>query len=252
MSAKIKAVTFDLWDTVFIDDSDEPKRKAAGRLPKSAARRRLVQEYIQQHHPIDAALVNAAYDAVDLAFRKVWHEQYVTWRVLDRLELLLGVLEEKLPDDDMAELVRLHEEMELEFMPDIVPGVKEAIAKLHGRYKLGVISDTVFSPGRTLRKLLLHYGLLQFFDVFIFSDELGHSKPDPAVFGAACQKLGVAPNELLHIGDREHNDILYAKQLGVNAVLCTAAIDRGSDPAVADAAFNDYARLDGIIKTLNN
>ena len=30
MSRTIKAVTFDLWDTVVHDDSDEPKRKAKG------------------------------------------------------------------------------------------------------------------------------------------------------------------------------------------------------------------------------
>ncbi len=252
MSNKIKAITFDLWDTVFIDDSDEPKRKAAGRLSKPAERRRLVMEFIQKHHPIDPSVVDAAFNAVDLAFRKVWHEQYVTWRVCERLELILGALGEKLPDDEMSELIRRHEEMELEFMPDIVPGVKDAIARLHGKYKLGVISDAIFSPGRALRKLLDHYGLLQFFDVFVFSDELGRSKPDPAVFDAACRGLGVAPHELVHIGDREHNDILYAKRLGVNAVLCTAAIDRGSDPAVADAAFSDFAQLYGIIEKLNN
>lgn len=252
MSAKIKAITFDLWDTVFIDDSDEPKRKAAGRLSKPAERRLLVREFIQKHHPIDSPIVDAAYNALDFAFRKVWHEHYVTWSVRERLELILGALGEKLSDEAMAELVRLHEEMELEFMPDIVPGVKEAIAQLHGRYKLGVISDAIFSPGRALRKLLQRYGMLHFFDVFIFSDELGRSKPDPAVFEAACGKLDVAPQELVHIGDREHNDILYAKKLGVNAVLCTAAIDRGSDPAVADAAFNDFTQLYEIIENLNN
>ena len=35
----IKGITFDLWDTVFIDDSDEPKRKKAGRPTKSVERR---------------------------------------------------------------------------------------------------------------------------------------------------------------------------------------------------------------------
>ena len=36
----IKAITFDLWDTVLIDNSDEPKRKAAGRPTKAIERRR--------------------------------------------------------------------------------------------------------------------------------------------------------------------------------------------------------------------
>ena len=252
MSAKIKAITFDLWDTVFIDDSDEPKRKAAGRLPKPAERRRLVRDFIQRHKLIEQSTVDKVYDTVDLAFRKVWHEQYVTWHVRERLELILAAFDVKLPNDEMNELVRLHEEMELEFMPDIVPGVKESIATLSEKYSLGVISDAIFSPGKALRKILEHYELLHFFNTFIFSDELGHSKPEPAVFVAACQGLNVKPNELVHIGDREHNDILYAKKLGVNAVLCTAALDRGSDPKVADGAFSDYTKLDEIIENLNN
>ena len=252
MSTKIKAITFDLWDTVFIDDSDEAKRKRAGRLPKSLERRRLMRDFIQKHRLIDQSTVNKVYDAVDLAFRKVWHEHYVTWKVAERLDIIQKALEVELPADEMDELVRLHEEMELEFMPDIVPGVKDAINSLSQNYRLGVISDAIFSPGRALRKILENYDLLHFFHTFVFSDELGHSKPDPAVFASACMQLEVEPNELVHIGDREHNDILYAKKLGVNAVLCTAALDRGSDPQNADGHFSDYADLDTIINDLNN
>ena len=36
------AITFDLWDTVFHDDSDEPKRAAAGLPNKKVSRRDLV------------------------------------------------------------------------------------------------------------------------------------------------------------------------------------------------------------------
>ena len=37
--AAIRAITFDLWDTVLIDDSDEPKRKLL-----SANVKRLIEE----------------------------------------------------------------------------------------------------------------------------------------------------------------------------------------------------------------
>ena len=38
----IKAVTFDLWDTIVDDDSDEPKRAAKGLRSKRDERRHLV------------------------------------------------------------------------------------------------------------------------------------------------------------------------------------------------------------------
>ena len=247
----IKAITFDLWDTVFIDDSDEPKRKAAGRLSKKDERRALVLEYAQKHKDVSKELVNSIYTTADAAFGKVWHDQFATWEVADRMEIIFKGLDINLPSDEMDKIVKLHEEMELEFRPDFIEGVGDAIAELHGSYKLGVISDAIFSPGRVLRELLKGEGLLQYFDHFVFSDEIGNSKPQPIVFESAYTNFGIKPNELIHIGDREHNDILGPKNVGMHALLCTAAIDRGgSENTKADDIFSDYKELQAIVKSM--
>lgn len=250
MTRKIKAITFDLWDTVFIDDSDEPKRKAAGRPTKPVERRLLVEQFLNRHQPVSRNLIDNVYDAIDAAFRKVWHEQHVTWKVPERLSLILKGLGCTLPGDEMAELVRLHEEMELEFRPDFIPGVHAALRALNDNYKLGVISDTIFSPGRALRQLLADEGLLDLFDYFVFSDEIGYSKPETLVFESACKGLKVNPEELIHVGDREHNDITGPLTIGAQAVLCTAALDRGSETTQAIAVFNNYEKLPEIIDKL--
>lgn len=252
MAGKIKAITFDLWDTVFIDDSDEPKRKAAGRPPKPVERRQLVKAFVDRHAPVSQEIVNAVYDTVDAAFKKVWHDQHFTWRVADRLAIILQGLGRTLPENEFKELVRLHEEMELEFRPDFVPGVHDAIKTLHQNYKLGVISDAIFSPGRALRILLKDEGLLDYFDVFVFSDEIGCSKPEKHVFQTVLNQLSIKPQELVHIGDREHNDIKGPHKIGAHAVLCTAAIDRRSNGTEAESVFNNYRQLAEIIDTLNS
>lgn len=246
----IRAITFDLWDTVFIDDTDEPKRKAAGRPTKAIERRELVKRFINKYKEIPQEIVNAAYNAQDSAFRKVWHDQHVTWSVKERMEIILKGLNVTLPENELAELILLHEEMELEFRPNFVPGVHEAIKTLSQKYKLGVISDAIFSPGRSLRKLLESEGLLQYFSTFIFSDEVGCSKPHECVFNAAQKGLGVKLNEIVHIGDREHNDILGPEKMGMKSILCLAALDRGSNPKRADAFFKDYSELPSIIEKL--
>jgi len=251
MGNRIKAITFDLWDTVLIDDSDESKRKAASKPPKPIERRQLVKQFIEKYSPISQECVNVVYDAVDAAFRKVWHEQHITWTVRQRLSLILEGLGQTLPNSEMDELIQLHEDMELEYRPDFVPGIHEALKSLYGNYKLGVVSDTIFSPGRALRKLLADEGFLKLFDVCIFSDEFGRSKPEPAIFLAACENFGVKPTELVHVGDREHNDVAGARPLGALAVLCTAVIDRGSNKTKADAAFDNYKDLPAIIKQLD-
>ncbi len=248
---KIKAITFDLWDTVIRDDSDEPKRKAAGRPSKKEERRELVHRFCSAHGHLSRELVNGVYDAADAAFNKAWKDQHVTWTVKERLEIVLKGLGRTLPDIELAELVRLHEEMELEFRPDIVPGVGEALKQLHEKYRLGVISDAIFTPGRALRMILSDAGLFGYFEQFIFSDETGRSKPDPMAFQDAIDAFGIKPGELAHIGDREHNDIDGPHRAGARAVLCTAAIDRGSAGTKAEAVFGDYRELPDIIEKIS-
>lgn len=117
----IRAITFDLWDTVFIDDSDEPKRATKGLLPKPAERRKLVHQFLERHEPISKEQVELAYDAVDAAFHHVWYSQNITWTVRERLSVLLKALKRDLPEAEFGELVRLHEEMELAVRPDLAP-----------------------------------------------------------------------------------------------------------------------------------
>jgi HAD superfamily hydrolase (TIGR01549 family) len=249
--SKISAITFDLWDTVLVDDSDEAKRKTAGRPAKRVERRNLMQRFLERHTPVPWSIIDPVYQAVDAAFKKVWDELHVTWTVRERLSLILEALGQALPESEMAELVHLHEEMELEFRPDFVPGVAEAMRALHGRYRLGIISDTIFSPGRALRTMLADEGLLELFDVFIFSDEAGKSKPEPELFISACDKLGIEPRELIHIGDREGKDVAGPHAVGARAVLCTAVIDRDSSHTRAEAVFDNYRDLPKIIEKLD-
>ena len=248
----IKAITFDLWDTVFVNDSDEKKREVSGKPSKKIERRDLVFEYVNRHAKVSREIVDIVYDTVDEAFKKVWYDQHVTWTVPDRLAIVIKGLKVDLPDDEMKELIRLHEEMELEFRPDFIPGVQDALKELHKNYKLGVISDTIFSPGRVLKQILAGEGLLEYFDSFVFSDEIGCSKPEKLLFDKSMENLNVKAPELAHIGDREPNDILGPKKLGMKAVLCIAAIDRGSSETKADALFDDYSNLPGIIETVSN
>ncbi len=249
--ATIRAITFDLWDTVFIDDSDEPKRKARGLAPKPVERRNLVQQFLDRHEPISRDLVNLAYDTTDAAFRQVWYGQNVTWTVRQRLSVLLKGLKRNLPEPEFEELVRLHEDMELAVRPDLASDVAEALSSLHGKYKMGVISDAIFSPGRALRQLLADYDILKYFSSFIFSDEIGCAKPNVAVFEAAAEALGVKPGEIIHIGDRELKDIEGPHAIGARAVLCTVVKDRCSEKTKADAICSNFNDLSAILEKLN-
>ena len=240
-----------MWDTVFIDDSDEPKRAVQGLLPKPAERRRLVHQFLERHEPIPIEHVELAYNTVDAAFHHVWYSQNITWTVRERLSVLLKALKRDLPETEFDELILLHEEMELVVRPNLAAGVAEAIGNLHGKYRIGVISDAIFSPGRALRKLLAHYDILKFFDAFVFSDEIGCSKPNVALFKAAAEALDVKPCEIVHIGDRELKDIKGPHDVGARAVLCTVVKDRSSKNTRADAVCSDFLALPDILEKLD-
>jgi len=249
--AAIRAITFDLWDTVFIDDSDEPKRAAQGLAPKPVERRNLVQQFLERHEPIHRELIDSAYDTADAAFHQVWYSQNVTWTVRERLSVLLKGLKRDLPEPEFNELVRLHEEMELAVRPDLAPNVANALSSLQGKYLMGVVSDVIFSPGRALRQLLDDYEILKFFSAFVFSDEIGCAKPNAAVFEAAAKALGVKPSEIVHVGDRESKDIEGPHAVGARAVLCTVVKDRSRENTKADAVCSNFLDLPAILEKLN-
>lgn len=250
MNHRIKAVTFDLWDTILRDESDEPKRKAKGLRGKTAERRHLLWEALNRHSPITEAEVALAYDVADAAFNRVWREQHATWRIGERLEVALKGLGRSLPAEQFAELQRKHEEMELEIRPDPIPGIAEALAAIHARYRICIVSDAIVTPARCLRQLLAGYGLARHFDGFAFSDEVGHAKPHPAIFGWAARQVGVAIEEMVHVGDRDHNDVKGPQELGMKAILFTAARPAEGAPSSADAICERPADLPALIGRL--
>ncbi len=246
----ITTVTFDLWDTIVYNDTDEPKRAAQGLRTKKAERRHLVWQAVNRIAPIEPARVDLASDLADAAFNKVWHDQHVTWTIAERLQVLLAGLKRELPAADFTKLVEAHEVMEVEIYPDAIEGIGAALAELSQRYKLCIVSDTIVTPGTGLRQLLAQHGLKDHFAGFAFSDEVGHSKPHPAMFELAAKQLGTRFEEMVHIGDRDHNDVKGPQALGMKAVLFTASRDRDKATTSADAVCAHHAELPAIIDRL--
>jgi FMN phosphatase YigB (HAD superfamily) len=95
----IKAVSFDLWDTVIHD------KAAKGLRSKNDERRYLAWETLNRHEPISYEKVALAYDVMEAAFNHVWHDQHITWTVRERVQVLLNGLQRTLPDDDLAVVI---------------------------------------------------------------------------------------------------------------------------------------------------
>ncbi|WNK01520.1 HAD family hydrolase [Thalassospiraceae bacterium LMO-JJ14] len=247
----IKAVTFDLWDTVFDDESDEVRRAAEGLQSKPETRHRLLLDALQRRYETSRAEVDIAYATANAAFYKVWQEAGITWTNRERLEVVLKGLARPLPEDELDSLSAAMERLEVDMPPDILPGVRDAIRELSTRYKLCVISDTIVTPGTGLREILAHHDLLQYFNGFAFSDEVGRSKPDAAMFEAAQRQMDVPFEQMVHLGDRDNKDIKGAQALGMKAILYTAKRDADRYSTSADAVCTTHDDLCGIIDALS-
>jgi len=247
----IKAITFDFWDCIAIDDSDEPKRAAAGLPSKSVARAALFTDEVLAHHPeigIDRA--SDAYDTTERIFRHHWKVEHYTPSVADRFNAGFEFLEiERTPGFDA--MVESLEMMEVRIPPDHIADAPEIIRELSGKYPLGIISDTIMTPGTGLRQILDSWGILDCFSHFVFSDEAGAAKPAKRVFELASAGLNTPYANLVHIGDRESNDIVGPRDIGAHAILITASIDRRDDTGTrASAVCERYVDLPGIIASL--
>ncbi len=254
----IEAITFDFWDTIAIDDSDEPKRAAMGLPSKPESRIDLFAQRVTKNHPeIDLQQAAEAYRHANKSFNDEWHGNQRTPGVASRLYDAydyLGLRPEpgKFAElmREVDELVREIEDMEVRIPPDFAPGVHSTLELLREHYKLGIISDTIHTTGRGLRYLLQRQGLLQYFSYFIFSDEIGASKPAAKVFRQAALGMQTAPSEMVHIGDRESNDVVGPMAIGMKAILFTGIKDRGSAKTRASAVCHTYGELPDIIRRL--
>jgi putative hydrolase of the HAD superfamily len=97
-------------------------------------------------------------------------------------------------------------------------GVLSLIRQLHGRYKLAVLSNS--PPG--LAKWLSAWGILDLFDVVYCSGDEGMIKPDPAVYHATLNRLGILPHEAVFIDDTIGH-VKAAQSLGIHGIEFTNA-----------------------------
>ncbi len=246
----IKAVTFDLWDTLVDDDSDEAVRAARGLRSKKEERRYQIWEALNPIEPIDYDRVALAYDTAEAGFNVVWKECQINWTVDQRIRVVLNGLKREVGMDVFERLVENHSDMEVDISPEPIDGMREALKELSTRYKLSIVSDSIVTPGTGLRKILEKHGVKQYFSGFAFSDEVGHSKPHRAMFDSAAEQLGVDVCEIVHIGDRDHNDVKGPHAIGAKAVLFTATRPDDRNITTADAICDTHHDLPAIVDRL--
>ena len=82
-------------------------------------------------------------------------------------------------------------------------------------FKIGIVSDW----GGDLVDIFTTGGCGDLIDAYAVSSALGVTKPSPLLFTSIAAALGVAPGEIVHVGDFLELDVIGALSAGLHAIL---------------------------------
>jgi 2-haloacid dehalogenase len=113
------------------------------------------------------------------------------------------------------------------------PDTVAALRKLKSRYQLAVISnvdDDLFAP--TAKKLEVN------FDHVITAQQARAYKPSLKIFKLAQARMGISPDQWLHVAQSVFHDVVPAKSLGITTVWVNRASSRPGAGAAKSASAN--------------
>ena len=204
----IKAIIFDLWETLITNSDQVTRAHASLRLERMSR------------------ILSTTPEQIDEAYRYVWkrcHELY--WSadkdIPTRKQIVhfLEALDREVDEATMQALEDAYATVAVEIMPHLVAGAGEVLRDLSSRFALGLISNTGRTPGSALRTILERLNVAHYFDAMVFSNEHGECKPQLSIFEAVRAALGLQFKEMLFVGDNLYADIYGAQRCGMRAVL---------------------------------
>lgn len=244
----VRAITLDFWGTLLVDPPSSDNRYKARRL------RDFENILVGAGVRVGGAALDRAYEASAVHLSRIW-AKHRDVPVGDHVRAILGgvdsALPSRLPADVITALVDAYARPALLVPPAVDPAAAKALSALREeRYTLAVVSNTMRTPGATLRKLLEQFGLLTYFAHTVFSDEVGVRKPDPAIFAGALRAIGADAATAIHVGDDGMLDVGGARAAGMRVIQVTTASLKALGGRRPDAVIPNLAALPDAVARL--
>jgi HAD superfamily hydrolase (TIGR01509 family) len=191
--------------------------------------------------------LDRAYDESGSFLSRLWARQKDV-PVAEHVRAILAALDRDLParvpSDAMSALVDAYARPLLLVPPAVDDGARAALERLRAQgVALALISNTMRTPGSTLRKLLERFGLLACFAHTTFSDEVGIRKPAGEIFALTLRALGVPAEAAVHVGDDAVLDVHGGRAAGMRVIQVTSASLRALGAQRPDAVIPTLATL---------
>jgi HAD superfamily hydrolase (TIGR01509 family) len=135
---------------------------------------------------------------------------------------------------------RIGRRTELVLAQKLLPGVVSHIDQAKGMgLKVGVASS---STAEWVRGHLARLGILEQFDCLRCRDDVAHAKPEPDLYVAVLDCLGVAASDAFAIEDSP-NGVMAAKRAGLRCVAIPNSITARLDLSGADVLLRSLAEI---------
>ncbi|MSQ48535.1 MAG: HAD family hydrolase [Deltaproteobacteria bacterium] len=131
----------------------------------------------------------------------------------NRVLLHVGLPEATATRQLARELADAHMEV-LAGVTTVPPDHVNLLARVFSRYRVALVSN--FDHAATARRIIERDGAFPYFHHVVISDEHGWRKPHPRIFTDALNVLQVSPSEALFVGDSPYDDIVGARQVGMD------------------------------------
>ena len=217
---QIKLITIDFWNTLFNGESADLRNYTRSKV--------LIDTLNDMKVSINQERFNEVIRYSWEYYSNIWINECRTPSANEILTFIWNKMGFKENKKAFDYVVNFYENVIILFPPELEPGSKNAIIKLSSKYKLGIVSDTGFSPGKVVNKLLEQLDIKKYFSAFSYSDETGVAKPHPKSFSIILEQLNITPEEAIHIGDIDRTDIDGAKTIGMRAIRYDGNIDKNT------------------------
>jgi putative hydrolase of the HAD superfamily len=236
----IEAVTFDFWNTLVYEERGHLRGR------RLAAWAGILED---AGFACERQQLDAAFDDSWQAYVRAWtaNQQFLAVR---GAEHCLETLGHDVPPDVREALIEAFTTAGDDAELHLTDGVAECLRSLRGAgVRLGIVCDVGMTPSRALRTHLQRNGVLDLFDHWSFSDEVGWYKPAPEIFRHALAGLGgVAPDRAAHVGDIRRTDVAGALGMGMVAVRYSGVSDdQTEDQPEATHVVADHRQLPAVL-----
>ena len=129
----------------------------------------------------------------------------------------------------------------------VEPDVAETLTKLSDMgLKVGLLSNT-FIHKSSLERHMAQAGFLDCLSPRLYTYQYPWRKPDARIFRAGAEKIGVACENIIYVGDRIDNDVEGATNVGMLPVMKTAYTNKGKTPPAGTPVIETISELPDLI-----